>query len=296
MVFVGLPEEQLLSYIEKLNPVLDGKVHVACVNSPRSCTLSGTRDALTELRHRFDSDGVFSTQLNTRVAYHSPSMQKIAPPYLKALGLVNTQDVIRPANTITMVSSSTGSLVSHDTLGTAQYWVDNLISPVRFSDAMSVLLTEKTSVTDVIEIGPHSALRRPFQEISDLLEDNQTRYHSVLSRSKPGTLTFLTLLGKLFCLGHAVPVVNADPQHQGHDGQPVRCLTNCPRYPFDHSQRYWSESRISQGYKQRKSVPKDSLGDQVYDWNPMEPRWRKLLSLDTVPWVGDHIVCSKSCP
>ena len=40
----------------------------------------------------------------------------------------------------------------------------------------------------------------------------------------------------------------------------------------------------------REPVPEPVLGARAYDWNPLEPKWRKVLCLEDIPWIGDHVI------
>ncbi|KAF6807279.1 polyketide synthase [Colletotrichum musicola] len=198
-------------------------VGVACVNSPLNCTLSGPEKAID--------------------AISSP---------------------------IPMVSAVTGEVVRPAVLATAQYWVDNMVSPVRFADALGALTSQSSSwkmgfrgnITDVVEIGPTAALRRP---VADTLAKagpraKNMRYSSVLYRNRSAVETML-------------------------DGG---FLVDCPQYPFGHSKEYWAESRISRDYRLRGAVKGETLGFRASDWNPLAPRWRNFLSVESMPWLADH--------
>ena len=67
-------------------------------------------------------------------------------------------------------------------------------------------------------------------------------------------------------------------------------LTHLPEYPFDHSQAYWHEGRISKDLRLRKHPRLDLLGTQSLDWSPLEARWRKFIRFSETPWVEDHVV------
>lgn len=189
-----------------------------------------------------------------------------------------------------MVSSVTGDVIPTELLSMPDYWVENLVSPVRFVDAMKRFINKGPGpslasvaggITDLIEIGPHPALRRPLKEIVP-----SVRYHALLERSKPNMQSLLSVVGSLFCFGHSLSVAAANNQMVST----LQHLTDCPPYPFDHSRSYWSESRISRGYRMRKSAPGYLLGRRAQDWNELLPRWRNWLSLETHPWLGDHCV------
>jgi acyl transferase domain-containing protein len=185
-----------------------------------------------------------------------------------------------------MVSSVTGHTVAAKLLSIPDYWVDNLVSPVRFADAVQrltglPLALGTGGIKDLVEIGPHPALRRPLRDTVPSL-----RHHAILERSRPDVRTVLSVIGSLFCYGHSLSVTAANSQASGK----LPLLIDCPPYPFDHSRRYWSESRIARDYRQRKPAPGYLLGRRAQDWNELRPRWRNWLSIETHPWLGDHCV------
>ena len=63
-----------------------------------------------------------------------------------------------------------------------------------------------------------------------------------------------------------------------------------PSYPFNHSKRYWDESRISKNFRFRKHPRHELLGTPVPDWNQLEPRWRNFLRVSESSWIVEHEV------
>ncbi|KAI5859540.1 hypothetical protein GGS23DRAFT_584878 [Durotheca rogersii] len=298
MISVNLTEEDVKGYLESTgNADVVAKIGIACVNSPLNCTLSGNEAAIDVLKKKLDKDGIFAQKLKTGVAYHSPSMSQIADEYARQMGSLDGGNSKNVKTSIPMVSSVTGQPVRPATLATAQYWVDNMVSPVRFSDAVH-LLTQKTStlkvgigrITDLIEVGPHPALRRPVQDTLAKAgnKKQQVRYTYVLHRSHSALQTTLELLGLLFSLGYSVSIPAANHDVSGQ--LPRRFLVDCPEYPFDHSKTYWAESRLSRDFRTREPVVGETLGARFFDWNPLEPRWRNFLSVESTPWIGDHVI------
>ncbi|KAK4212160.1 hypothetical protein QBC37DRAFT_288666 [Rhypophila decipiens] len=297
---------------------------VACINSPTNVTISGPEEEIVQLKELLDKDNVFVQKLQTGgMAYHSPAMTPIASEYLGLLGTLENGIAISGQDeslrrTVPMVSSLTGKLItSPKLLSTTQYWVDNLLSPVRFSEAINTLTRQRLTadanpITDLVEVGPHPALRRYVQEtlseISNVVGTASSasrkagekrtpahRYHHVLKKSSPAVETTLQLVGELFCHGHPVSISHANQAHDSPSGKTSTealppLLVDCPGYPFDHSNTYWKEPRISRDYRLRPKVPSDSLGERVYDWNPLEPRWRRRLSIQSTSWTKDHQV------
>lgn len=192
-------------------------------------------------------------------------MRAITTEYRASLGVLERGKIPeiagnpRPQATI-MVSSVTGDIVGAELLSTLDYWVNYLVLPVQFVNALKLLTNKVTDpslglvageITDLIEVGPHAALRR-------LVKDTipSVRYHSILERSKPSVQSLLSVIGSLYCYGHTLLVAAAN----GQANVKLKWLVDCPPYPFDHSRRYWSESRIARDYRMRKSAPGYLLG------------------------------------
>ncbi|KAI8953117.1 hypothetical protein F4801DRAFT_576840 [Xylaria longipes] len=293
MISVNIAHDEVKCRLKAMdNPDIEDSVHIACINSPINCTLSGPERTIDTIKRHLNGEGIFAHKLKTGVAYHSSFMLIIAKDYLSRMG---TLEAGNNTSTIPMISTVTGQPVRPSTLATAQYWVDNLVSPVRFSDAIQ-LLTQKAStlkvglgsITDLVEIGPHPALKRPIQDtITQVGNRRQTRYANALHRSKDAVESILELLGHLFCHGHKFNISEAN---RLLCNRTPPFLVDCPEYPFDHSHTYWAESRLSRDFRLREPVSGDFLGWRFHDWNPLEPRWRNLWSVETTPWIADHVV------
>ncbi|KAM3080300.1 hypothetical protein ACMFMG_005261 [Clarireedia jacksonii] len=67
-------------------------------------------------------------------------------------------------------------------------------------------------------------------------------------------------------------------------------LTDLPRYPWNHSNSYWYESRVSKAWRPRRFGHHELLGLRVPQTTDNDPVWRVMLSLDDVPWLADHQV------
>ncbi|KAH6609746.1 putative polyketide synthase [Trichoderma cornu-damae] len=300
MLSVNLAEDRVAGYLADVKADDVGSVRTACINSPTNCTLSGPEGAIKAIKAQADKDGIFAHVLMTGVAYHSPSMQEIADDYLVSMGNLGsdgsvTRDAKAASTACPMVSSVSGKIARPATLATAQYWVENLVSPVRFSTAIQTL-TQTSSlkvglgrITDIVEIGPHPALRRPVLDTvaQPGNKNNSVRYSYALHRTEPAVETVLKLVGELFCHGHAGVSISA--ANQQADSR-AAFLIDCPEYPFDHSLSYWAESRISRDFRLREPVSGETLGMRVTDWNPLQPRWRAFLATESLPWIAHHVV------
>jgi len=292
MLAVNLSKKDMQMHLEALNLLSEpDTICIACLNSVNNVTLSGYADAVEIVKAYLDQLGIFTQKLNTGVAYHSSAMRAIAAEYHASIGSLKADHGQYCDLTAPMVSSVTGLPVSSDALRDPQYWVDNLVSPVRFADALENMgelmplmprsLKSRRTI-DVIEIGPHPALRRLVSDsaLSPL------RHHSTLRRNSSAIHSILDMLGTLFCYGHPVSVLAGNLQERNT----IPYLVDCPSYPFDHSRRYWTEPRLSKDLRLRPSSSGYFLGRRANDYIALRPRWRYWLSTDTIPWLQDHVV------
>jgi acyl transferase domain-containing protein len=293
MMAVGLGPEAARTYV---NAVEKGKVGIACVNSPSSVTLSGDETGIDEILLALGSQNIFARKLKVQNAYHSHHMQPLADDYLQALEGMIPKD-LGSKGKVKMASSVTGKDVTYLELGPS-YWVQNLVSPVLFSDAVETLLKQptkgrrKAQATEpafdyLLEIGPHAALKGPLRQILQAHAASQIPYSSLLLRGENGPVTALAAAGALFCHGVHIDIKAVNNTH----GRPSP-LSGLPSYPWNHSLKYWADSRISRARQHRKLGRHDLLGAPTQDSDGLEPRWRHFLRVSDNPWIRDHVVHS----
>ncbi|KAJ4302832.1 hypothetical protein N0V90_001723 [Kalmusia sp. IMI 367209] len=278
-------------------------ITISCVNSPNSVTVSAPDAQLQLLAAGLKRMGVFHRKLRVGLGYHSPQMGAIAQEYRTRLGVLE-QGVPKPKSPV-MVSSVTNKVLTADDACQAQYWVDNMVSPVEFSNAIAGSCTALGSDNEVtkldlahkkqlhthgfLEIGPHSTLRAPVEEtMSLILQAKEIVYTSALVRKSSATKTFLQALGKLFCAGFKIDLDRITGLSTDSD-KPPSLLTSLPPYSFDHSVKHWEESRTNTEFRFQKHPPHDLLGSQI-DYNPLETKWRLIIREVELPWISDHKV------
>ena len=317
MLAVGLSEPAVMPYVSQIDK---GKVVVACVNSPKSVTLSGDDEGILQIQSLFNGDNVFNKVLKVETAYHSKHMLRCAGTYMACIEHLDPQDPatttvphphltgnlitivdidpyrarresVPSNNTPIMCSSVSGSPVSWERL-TPQYWVDNMISPVQFSDAMSAALggcgQKKPDI--ILEIGPHSGLQSPVQEIIEAMQyRGQTpKYISMLRRNKDAVVTALSAIGELWSCGVSLSmlwVVMRNIQYH----QP-KVLHDLPNYPWNRETKYWFESHLSRANRFQVHGRYDLIGRPTADSIPFQPRWRGFLRRSENIWIEHHQV------
>ncbi|KAI0433002.1 hypothetical protein F5Y09DRAFT_339185 [Xylaria sp. FL1042] len=293
MMAVQLSATEVKTYIDQLPR--DDKyqsLSVGCSNSPKSITVTGHEKLIDRLKEQLEKNDIFSRKLRVSVAYHSDHMLAIADEYLESIGPIErpktvTQDGEYPI----FASSVTGDVVPIEMLSQPTYWVRNLVSRVRFSEAIKALQAETSSNSAgsqkeyYIEIGPHAALQMPIKE--SLSQKEKILYDSTLRRNLNSLGAMLNLAGKLFVLGF--PIAMNKVNDYGSKAS-VKMLADLPQYPFNHSQSYWIESRLFRNYLQRDHIRHELLGVPSADWNPLKPRWRNTIRISELPWLEDHQV------
>ncbi|CAJ2512279.1 Uu.00g052940.m01.CDS01 [Anthostomella pinea] len=288
MMAVGASAQLVKQSIEQLGQAAATRIAVACYNSPSSVTVSGDEDVVTSLKQRLDEQDVWNRLLRTGgAAYHSPQMLQIVTKYYEAL-----EDVAgsATASEISMASTVTGEELGDQAIN-KDYWVHNLVSPVRFTDALKKTCVAKDATRRVdllLELGSHFQLENPIKQTlrSFAGEATKIQYAGTLKRGKDAQLSMLEMLRSLYLqkAPAAFWKVNAGFRN------PPSPLTDLPPYPFDHSKSFWHESRVSVAYRNRQFLPHELLGTLIHDNNPQEPRWRCYLNLKDVPWLSGHVI------
>ncbi|KAH8164730.1 hypothetical protein CIB48_g3496 [Xylaria polymorpha] len=288
MLVTSLGESQAHDYISR---VTKGRLSLACVNSPGSTTISGDKDAIEELKTVLEANSIMAKILAVDVAYHSHHMKVVEDQYLNLLSGLESATV---REDVQFFSSVTAEFKTSG-FG-AEYWAQNLVSTVRFPDALvecyndaSLAAGSRAATRVFLEVGPHSALGGPLkQTLASLPNKADYKYLSAIVRGKNAFTTLATACGKLFEFGLNVDIeaVNAV-----QDGTKVRGMVlDLPPYAWDYSNRFWHESRLSKEYRFRKYPYHDLLGLRLIGSTPLEPIWRNILTIDAQPWLNEHIV------
>ena len=299
MVSVSLSELEVQPYINEVTVRFEKHgLNVGCINSPNNVTVTGLRTQVDALILLLEKASISVRKLRINVAYHSTEMEVIVDEYQSLIkdieaGVLTEEPPI-------MISSLTGSQISTEELLSHEYWSKNMLSPVRFSEALSRLCSngifdnvDCASIDTLIEIGPHAALKGPVREVLRAeKKGSQISYNSVLVRNKPAVETTLYAIGLLHCSGcTTINLGNVNQSGANIKDRPMT-LTNLPEYPFDHSRVYWHESRLSKEYRLRKNPRLDLLGTPSSDSNPLDARWRNILRVSELPWTEEHEVLS----
>ncbi|OPB36124.1 hypothetical protein A0O28_0108990 [Trichoderma guizhouense] len=293
MMAVGMGLEQARAFCSQ--DKLAGRIHVAASNSRSSVTLSGDADAVDEAKELLDSQQSFARLLKVDKAYHSHHMQPCAGPYLESLQKLNIQiktDKLK-CKWYSSVYGSNGRSIDDTDAFKDIYWVDNMVKPVLFSQAIDRAVTEEHCHDIALEVGPHFALKAPASESLKNLTGLDIPYSGVLSRGKDDMEAFSDALGFIWSKFQSPsPVVDFAGFRKaclGDDVGRAMTLKDLPPYPWDHASRLWKESRKSRIYRSRKNPIHELLGYPTSHGNNREVTWRNVMRIQEMEWLRGHI-------
>lgn len=270
-----------------------GRICVAASNAPTIVTLSGDMDAIHEAKELLDGEKTFARLLNVDTAYHSHHMLPCSTPYLESLKACRIT-VKPPRSGCTWISSVRGDieLLESGNLETLQdqYWVDNMVSPVLFSQALECSLWNGGPFDMILELGPHPALKGPAVQTIKAATGTSPPYIGAMRRGDDNVEAFSGAIGYIWShLGpHFVDLDGYSTAYKARATSRPKILKDLPTYPWDHQKLHWRESRISKNFRLRNDHPHELLGRRVPDDSEDEMRWRNVLRLNELPWLRGH--------
>lgn len=268
-----------------------GRLCVAASNSLTSVTISGDADALEEVGLVLEDEGKFHRVLQVDKAYHSHHMQPCLDPYIESLRSGNIQPKMQNDSDCTWISSVHVKDVADITDDlSSTYWANNMAQTVLFSQACEMVLRDKGPFDQVLELGPHPALKGPAsQVVADTIRE-EIPYFGALTRKRDATEALAECLGNLWMTNgrEAVDIGKYEAFLSGYDDQ--KFVKDLPSYRWDHQTAHYNESRLLQAIRSTSMKSNELLGTRVVDSNPSEVRWRNRLSSSEVPWLKHHQV------
>ncbi|KAI2933105.1 hypothetical protein CBS147320_1624 [Aspergillus niger] len=291
MMAVGLTASELQPHIDEISAVHGQQcLSIGCINSANNITATGLDKSIDALKVRLDEKKVFARKLKIPLAYHSSHMQVIAEEYKSLLqGICQPRQSPRKGEAPVFCSSITGQPVPVKQLSLPQYWVKNLVSTVRFSEALGQLSQasrnsgSNTQVDHYVEIGPHAAMQRAVMD--NVPQSENVKYDSAMRRGVSGLKSLQQLSGKLWTEGYPVRI---EAVNSYGSNRSAKMVVDLPEYPFNHSQTYWLESRLFKNYRTRDNIRHELVGIPTNDWNPLEPKFRFTIRVSDLPWLTDH--------
>ncbi|KAJ8030342.1 Fatty acid synthase [Holothuria leucospilota] len=209
----------------------------ACHNAEDNTTISGNAKAVKAFVSEMESDRVFARIVNTNgIAYHSPDMLPIVPALQAALQKVITNSFPRSTTWISTSVPEHQIQTEQAKSFNSSYLVNNLVSPVRFYDAVRKIPPKAV----VIEIAPHGLMRALLKRSLHA----ESECISLMSRKESDNLHyFLSNVGQLYTLGLTLDLKKLYPPIEYPVGTGTPMLS--PGIKWDHSKEWvvpsWEE-------------------------------------------------------
>ncbi|XP_006869546.1 PREDICTED: fatty acid synthase [Chrysochloris asiatica] len=202
----------------------------ACHNSEDTVTISGPKAAVSEFVEQLKQEGVFAKEVRTGgMAFHSYFMESIAPTLLQALKQVIRQPRPRSPRWLSTSIPEAEWQGSLARTSSAEYSVNNLVSPVLFQEALRHVPEHAV----VLEIAPHALL----QAVLKRGLKSSCIITPLMKKGHPDNLFFfLTNIGKLHLSGIDVNPNGLFPpvEYPAPRGTPLIS----PLIKWDHSQTW----------------------------------------------------------
>lgn len=293
MMAVGMAYQDAVEFCSL--PQFAGRISAAASNSRSSTTVSGDADAIDEAKALLDEDKVFARLLKVSTAYHSHHMQPCVDNYIQSMRQCKIEPQQPGSESCHWYSSVHGpngrSMEIADSLRDS-YWVDNMVRPVLFSQALERAINEENCHDVVIEVGPHPALKGPAVDTLKTLTGLDLPYTGLLSRDKDDVNSLSDVLGFIWAhFQSPEPAVDfasfrkAAMGDKWYEPSVMKCL---PTYRWDHDRALWKESAVSRNFRTRQQPIHELLGARTSQGQGQEVRWRNIFKVKEMEWVKGH--------
>jgi acyl transferase domain-containing protein len=162
MYAIRCSEENALKALSSLPttlPTLQSDVSLAAVNGRLSVVLSGEESALKAVLANLPPRSA-CIPIPSQYAFHSPLMQPLASAYRELLKEIEFGTLL-PG--VEFISTVKGRAVSSGELASAEYWIEHMVQPVRYIDA--VVQSYSAGGRTFMEMGPSDVLSKMCRQI-----------------------------------------------------------------------------------------------------------------------------------
>ena len=240
-------------------------ITVAVYAAPQQTVIAGPPEQVDAAVAVVDAQGLLARRVEVDVASHHPTVDPILAELRTALAGLAPMTPKIPL--ISTVGQTNGAAPKFD----ADYWVVNLRSPVRFSQAVAAAFAEHGNRT-FVEVSPHPLLTHGIGEtLSSVSSGDRFIVTSAMKRGDDETLSVHTQLATL-----AVTAPNAGGVRR----------TDIPPSPWLHAS-YWVEKKPA---GPRLSDVHPLLGVHVEMPSGQDHVWQADIGSETASWLAGNRV------
>lgn len=271
MLAIPLPAQDVQSLLNVHTG--DGvSVEIAAINSPSSCVVSGSFEAIATLQKQLSSQGIEYRLLHTSHAFHSVIMEPILSPFVQAVKKVK----LNPPH-IRFISNVTGTWITDEQATNPNYWSQHLRQTVKFSSGISQLLQQFEGV--FLEVGPGRTLSTlTTQHLQPEAKQQVLTSLRHVKEQQSDVSFLLQTLGRLWLSGVEIDWSGFYAHEQRH-------RLPLPTYPFER-QRYWIDAKSPSLSSNGKSLTLDKKQD-IADWFYI-PSWKRSLLPNSISPSGEE--------
>ncbi|KAL5388959.1 hypothetical protein DPSP01_002665 [Paraphaeosphaeria sporulosa] len=192
MALVNLPFTQAMEELRGKDNIV-----AAIDSSPSSCVISGE---VAELEHYMDElvrRSIKTFRVNTDVAFHSPMLEKLAKPLKAAM-----EHSIFPRPATIPIYSTSSIDPRTEAVRDIEYWLQNMIEPVRLNDAVCAAADDGYRI--FLEISAHPIVTHSISEslVTQGLDESAT--FGVMKRNVSSKRTLAHAMAQLYTAGASV--------------------------------------------------------------------------------------------
>ncbi|XP_068150522.1 fatty acid synthase [Drosophila tropicalis] len=230
MAAVGLGWNEIASY-------LPADCYPVCHNSDDNCTVSGPSASMDKAIEKLQSQGIFVRAVGSGgFAFHSPYIEGAAPMLRKNLEKLITEPKERSPRWLSTSVPEQEWQSPWSRVASAGYFINNLISPVLFNEAIRHI--PKNAL--IVEIAPHGLFRAILRSLGP-----QVSYVSLMQRGHANNLEFLlSQLGRLYASGGQPELLKMYPSVSYPVSRGTPMLSSL--VGWDHSQK-WNYPKFKGG-------------------------------------------------
>ncbi len=216
----------------EVTPYLVPGCSVSALNATDVTVIGGPPEALLQTQRALESARIGIRPLAVNRAFHTEAME----PALGALLEAFSRIALHPPR-LPLVSTVTGTWLTHEQAQSPSYWSAQARKPVQFAKAASTVLSDGR--TTMLEMGPGAGLSTLLRRLGNQQLQTVTTLPDALHAER-SVKTVLHAVGELWQRGHLADWATFGV---GEERPPAR--VHLPTYPFAREQHWYTASEPS---------------------------------------------------
>ncbi|SPB48697.1 unnamed protein product [Aspergillus niger] len=251
-------------------------VWVAIETSPSACVLSGEVDAIKQLSDRWREEGIEVRMVASDVPFHTPMLERLAKPLYESL-----RGELHPRVPNRALFSTSQPDPRSEVLRDAQYWVTNMIQPVRLQSAIAAIAQD--GFRALVEVSSHPIVTHSVVETMGECTEDPVLVTPTMVRRQPALKSILAATGRLHCFGCAIKFIELDPNAPWNSSVPSTVWHHQPFY-----RAVSQTSASSQLETTHDPAANNLLGKRIALWGTEEVLYQTRLEEENRPFPGHH--------